>query len=225
MLTISLIGQKGGTGKTTLATGLAIAAVQACADVVIIDLDPQTNALNWGERRNQENPLVVAPPVSRLKQQVELARAGGADVVIIDTPGRSESAALEAARVSDIVLIPAYPMIFELETLKAVRSLLTLANDPKAYVVLNGMHPFASKMVLECRDLVEGQYGISVCPIHICDRDIYRHAPTQGQAPQDLEPDSRAAGELKELYMFAAQHANTKGTAAHEQNGNAKKRS
>ncbi len=225
MLTIALIGQKGGTGKTTLTTGLAIAAVRACADVVIVDLDPQTNALNWGERRNQENPLVVAPPVSRLKQQVELARAGGADVVIIDTPGRNESAALEASRVADIVLIPAYPMIFELETLTAVRNLLALAHDPKAYVVLNGMHPFATKMVLDCRDLIESKYGISVCPVHICDRDIYRHAPTQGQAPQDIEPDSRAAGELKELYMFAAKHANTKGTATHEQNGESEKRS
>ena len=75
-LTIAMIGQKGGTGKTTLATGLAIAAVRAGADVVLLDLDPQTNAMNWGERRKQENPLVVAPPVSRVKQQVELARAG-----------------------------------------------------------------------------------------------------------------------------------------------------
>ncbi len=51
MFTISLLGQKGGTGKTTVALGLAGAAFRAGKVVAGIDLDPQASASNWKDRR------------------------------------------------------------------------------------------------------------------------------------------------------------------------------
>ena len=51
MLITALIGQKGGTGKTTTSLGLAVAAARAGQATAIIDLDPQANAANWTARR------------------------------------------------------------------------------------------------------------------------------------------------------------------------------
>jgi len=60
MFTVSIIGQKGGTGKTVVAIGLAVAAVRAGMATVLIDLDPQATASKWKDRREDENPAVVS---------------------------------------------------------------------------------------------------------------------------------------------------------------------
>ncbi len=55
-----MLGQKGGGGKTTTGTGLAVEAARAGLATLIIDLDPQANAANWKDRRAADNPAVVA---------------------------------------------------------------------------------------------------------------------------------------------------------------------
>jgi chromosome partitioning protein len=130
MFTISLIGQKGGTGKTTVALGLAVAAARAWYATAIVDLDPQASAAKWKDRRTDENPAVVSAQAPRLKQTMETARSGGVDFVFVDTAGRKDDSALSAARCSDLVLIPTRTSILEIETLPEVNELLRLAGSP-----------------------------------------------------------------------------------------------
>jgi chromosome partitioning protein len=214
MFTIALIGQKGGTGKTTIALGLAVASAQAGYATAVLDLDPQASASKWKDRRETENPAVVSAQASRLKPAMEAARAGGVEFLFIDTAGRKDDSALNAARVSDLVLIPTRPSIVELETLPEVKDLLMLADNPPAFVLLNGVHPSAGP-----RGIQDVHYGIkhlfdfTVCPVHICQRSAYAEAPTSGQSPQELDPDGKAAAELKRLFDFACELVNTpKGT-------------
>ena len=143
MFTISLLGQKGGTGKTTISVGLSVAAALAGHPVAIIDLDPQATATKWKGRRSEDGPAVVAAQASRLQPTLATAEASGVEFAIIDSAGRSDDSALAAARCADLVLIPTRISIVELETLPQVNDLLRLAHTKFAKVVLNGIHPNA----------------------------------------------------------------------------------
>ena len=123
MQTIALIAQKGGTGKTTLALALAVAAEQAGRTTVVIDLDPQATACNWADRRDADTPIVVDAQPARLSKALEKAMQGGINLAIIDTPARSEQAALAAAKSANLIIIPCRPQIYDLETVPNSREL------------------------------------------------------------------------------------------------------
>jgi len=212
MFTISLVGQKGGTGKTTTVLGLAVAAARAGHDVAVIDLDPQATAANWKDRRKDGNPPVVSAQASRLRQTLDAARTGGVQYAFIDTAGRSDDSALNAARLADLVLIPSRPNIVEVETLPQVNDLLRLAGNPPAFVLLNGIHPTAGRAsVAEVHDAIRELFGLTVCPVHLCQRNAYAEAMTTGKVPQELDPDGKAGDELNRLFEFVCEFVNTRG--------------
>jgi chromosome partitioning protein len=209
MFTISLIGQKGGTGKTTLALGLAVAAARAGHATAVVDLDPQASAAKWKVRREDDNPAVVPAQAGRLKQIMDTARTGGVDFMFIDTAGRKDDSALNAARASDLVLIPSRPSILEIETLPEVNDLLELAGSPSAFVLLNCVHPSAGpRGINNTHAGIKELFGLTVCPVHICQRSAYSEAPTSGQSPQELDPEGKAADELHRLLQFICEHVN-----------------
>src|ERR1039458_10336800 len=108
--TLAIISQKGGAGKTTLALNLAVAAESIGVPTVVIDLDPQASAKTWHDIRvRKDAPFVVSAQAIRLDEVIEVSRANGAELVMIDTAPHSESAALGAARAADLVLIPCRP--------------------------------------------------------------------------------------------------------------------
>ena len=202
MKTIAIIGQKGGSGKTTIAIGLAVAAGKIGLEVAIIDLDPQSTAASWKDRRGDVGPAVVDAKAPRLRASLEAARSGGADLVIIDTPGKSTSEAIEAAKVADLVLIPTRPNVMDLETLTAVEGMLRVAGSPKAFVVVNGMNPHATRQADEIKALIRDQFRLEVAPVHLSQRGGYADAPAMGKSAQEVEPTGKAAAELERLYLF-----------------------
>lgn len=203
MQTIAVIGQKGGDGKTTLALGLAVSAMLAQQEVAIIDTDPQASADKWRKRRNSEHgPEVIRSPASNLPRALDVARNHGINMVIIDTPGRSDAAAVDAAKVANVVLIPVRPQIFGLETLGSVKQILKAAGNPQAYVVLNGLHPAATKTPGIQRELIWDTFRLSVLPYHLCQRQKHADAPTSGGSVQELDPAGKAAHEFNLIFQF-----------------------
>ena len=132
MQILALLAQKGGAGKTSLALALAVEAGGAGKTAIVLDTDPQASACRWRDRRQVRDPVVIDVQPSRLQNALGAAAEQGVDLVVIDTPPRSESAALEAARVAHLVVIPCRAQILDLETVPATQQLLALAGNPPA---------------------------------------------------------------------------------------------
>ena len=203
MQTISLLAQKGGTGKTTLALSLAVAAVQAGRTVAVIDLDPQASAGNWADRRAlKEAPAVVSAHVPRLQSVIDTARQNGVDLLLIDTPGKSEQTALAAAKAADLVLIPCRPQIYDIETLAATKEIIELAGGRPAFVILNAVPPQGRRHE-EAKAAIE-EMGLAVCPAAFVQRAAFGDAPNAGQSAAEFEPDGKAAQEISLVYKFVS---------------------
>lgn len=202
MKTIAFICQKGGTGKTTLAISLATEAVRSRLTVAIIDLDPQVSACEWGDLRRGEAPIVIDAQPARIEGVVERAREMGVDLLLVDTAGRTEQAALAAARVADLVLVPLQPSVVDLKTIKATNDLINLAGDRPRAAVLTRVKPFGSRH-LETATWLEGQ-GMPVCPATIGDRITFQDAYAEGQGASEIDPAGKAAAEVRQVYLFAS---------------------
>jgi chromosome partitioning protein len=202
MKTLAVIGQKGGSGKTTAALGLAVAASQDSRSVAVIDLDPQTTAANWSDRRGQEIPSVVSCQVARLSQVLEAAEKGGADLAIIDTPGKSTDAIIAAAKAADFVLIPIQPQLYDIETLANLKDVLTLTGNPRAAVLVNRA-PVQGSRHIETQAAAEGQ-GFEVCPVVLFARMAHGDSGNIGKTAGEHEPHGKAAQEMLALYSYIA---------------------
>ncbi|MGB5632926.1 MAG: ParA family protein [Waterburya sp.] len=135
MKIISVLSQKGGAGKTTLVVHLAVAALIDGKSTAVIDLDAQANAAEWGDSRELDEPAVTSAQATRLPKILEAAKNASADLVIIDTPARSESTALAAAKCADLVLIPCRPSVFDLQAIRMTADLTKLVNVPTRVVI------------------------------------------------------------------------------------------
>lgn len=205
MMTLALLSQKGGTGKTTLALHLAVAAEQAGHPSAVVDLDPQASAKGWHDHRTELAPAVVSAQASRLAEVLNAARAHGAALVLIDTAPHSESAALAAARVADLVLIPCRPGILDLRAIGATADICTLAKA-RAAAVLNAV-PARGSLTEEAAEAIAG-YHLTVAPVHVGQRMTFVHSLTANQTALEYEPQGKAAQEIKELYKWICQQLN-----------------
>lgn len=198
---IAVLSNKGGAGKTTLATSLAVAAGENGHIVALIDLDPQASAAAWGDSREQESPAVVSAQAARLPRVLDAAREHGANLAILDTAPRSEETALKAARVADFVLLVARPSIHDLRALQHSADLLQLAQVPGA-VVLNAV-PYQGSHGEEATQVLSGM-GLAVTPDQICHRAAHYNAATAGLTALEYEPKGKAAGEIRALWGYLA---------------------
>lgn len=202
MQVVSIVSQKGGAGKTTIAINLAVAATKAGKQVAIIDLDPQASAASWGDSREADLPSVVSAQHTRLPNILSAAEEAGAELVLIDTAPHSESVALAAARVADLVLIPCRPAIFDLRSIQNTLSLSKLAGK-RALVVLNAVPPQGS-LGTEAERALKGLKA-EIAPVQITQRVAFMHSLTNAQGVDEYEPDGKAAREINQLYRWLVQ--------------------
>jgi chromosome partitioning protein len=198
MKILAVVSQKGGVGKTTLATSLAVAAEQAGQNVAVFDLDEQATAAFWGDTRQSKSLVVQDVKASRLSHFLELARSNGCDLVILDCPP-VHAAALTAADPADFVLIPTKPDLFDIRAMRSTVALMQSINKPLA-VVLTFCPPSGAEVQL-ARDSVAA-INAALAPVEIHQRKAYARAQQEGLAVQEYEPEGKGASEIKSLYAY-----------------------
>src|SRR6185369_3707211 len=140
----SIVSQKGGSGKTTLALHLAIAAAKR-RKVLVIDLDPQQSAERWHGIRQRitgakDDPSIAAGPYQKLPDMLRTARKLGAELVLIDTPPKLDKAIVPSLKEATLVLVPLKSSVLDLQALEDSAHLIGLGKAKgKALVVLNAV--------------------------------------------------------------------------------------
>jgi len=210
MRTISIISQKGGAGKTTLAIHLAAEAAKSGLSVLILDTDPQATASKWSEWRGPgAEPEVVdcaSPPL--LPRKIDQAAELGADLVIIDTPPHADAMARAACKLADLILVPCRPQAFDLSAVETTADLVRSAAKPAFLVFMSGPQraPLTYK---EATELVQGDgtvagMGLQVAPAMLTNRAIFHHSTAIGKVASEAEPGGKAAEEVTGLWKWTS---------------------
>jgi len=199
MRTLSVVSQKGGSGRTTLSLHLATAAERAGLMAAVVDLDPQASAWKWSQRRKGAPPEVITAVADQLPE-IKARAAQGLDLLVIDSAPHADRAALTACKMADHILIPTRASILDLDALTPVLDLVEMSRKP-ATALLNGVSTQTTVDVEEARDAI-GARGIALYPAYIHERVAYKRALISGQTVLETGADPKATREIEALYAW-----------------------
>jgi chromosome partitioning protein len=199
MKTVVLLSQKGGTGKSTIATHLAVCAERDGKKVALFDLDPQASSYKWSQRRKAEQPAVVSAAAAELANLLVQAKQQGADLILVDTAGHADASSLHALHHADLVLIPCRPSAADLDAIEDTIELASRAKPSKSAVVLNAA-PTRGQLSEQARVAIEER--IKVAPVVLGQRSAYASAWIDGRSVEEYEVNGKAAEEIRKLYQW-----------------------
>lgn len=200
LVILSVINQKGGVGKTTLAIGLAASFAMRKLRVLLVDADPQGSALDWVAVRGENAPF-AAVGIPKPILHLELPKlAKDYDLMVIDGPPRIYEVARSAVMASDTVLIPVLPSQFDVwaaeESVKLLQECATYKKTLKAAFVIN--RKIANTAIGRDVSKALKQYPLPVLTTSVCQRVAFAES-ARGRTVLEIDPDSSASKEIRAL--------------------------
>lgn len=125
VMIISILNQKGGTGKTTLAVSIAREYTRRELSALLVDSDSQGSALRWHERSGGDLIDLTCLPMTTLDKDV-VKFCDRYDRIIIDGIPRVSPLTICAIKTADIILIPVQPSPYDVW---ATEDLVRLVKD------------------------------------------------------------------------------------------------
>jgi chromosome partitioning protein len=202
-------GEKGGPGKTTLATNLAAMRTIETEDLLLIDTDKQLTASFWCSTREDNNILPRVASVQKFDKAVRtevLALHVKYKDIIIDAGGRDSPELRGSLLVADKAIFPLRPSQFDLWTLTRLNTLVDTARDIndklKAYVVLNQSSTNPSvKEAEEAKKYIYDFPYLNLLDVVISERIAFRRAAIAGMGVAEYKPeDTKAIEEIQKFY-------------------------
>ena len=203
----SIVSQKGGSGKTTLALHLAIAAAKD-RKVLVIDLDPQQSAERWHAIRQRitgtkDDPSIAAGPYQKLLDMLKTARKLGAELVLIDTPPKLDKAIIPSLKVATLVLVPLKSAVLDLQALEDTSDLINLAKARgKSTVILNAVPTNQIKETAVRESLrTASRLKLEVASERVSELVAFSQGLKTGRGVTESERNGTAAKEITALYQ------------------------
>lgn len=208
-LTIAVLNQKGGVGKTTLAMNLAAAAHLGGERTILLDLDTQGNSFDWSFARTSATSrldgLVVARADRALSPKRFAELTAGFRVAILDGPARIGDVTHAAAGAADVVLVPLRSGVLNwwacsetlklLESADGVREQMGLAPARRVFVLNE-----ANERTRLARVALDAMEKLGEVAPAIASRVAFGEAATEGECVLTVAPEGPAAAEIWRLW-------------------------
>lgn len=201
MRTIAVIALKGGSGKTTVAVHVALAAYLRGMRTLLVDIDPQRSASEVLGARAVAGPAFASAAAPELFQAQIAAVGAGVEALVIDTAAGAVEDAGQAIVLADLALLVVRPTLLDIaamvRTLDVVRRLgkpfLIVVNQ--APVARGGIEPPSVKRALRALEFMR----LPVAPVLMRARAAYQTAIETGRSVEEA-PDATAAEEFAQLW-------------------------
>ena len=198
MRSIGILSQKGGSGKTVIATNLARSLQLRDHEVILVDTDKQGSARDWAATSDKiEPPHTVG--VDRPRVHQELPKVRGYDYAVVDGAGKVERMSTSVIKASDLILIPVQPAGVDLWALGELVDLIVARQEatgsPQAAFVISRA-VVGANLSTGAEEALSGLEFPLVGRTH--QRVAYAKAITRGASVLDLN-DEKAKGEIESL--------------------------